>query len=372
MLSHEDNDFVSRVGPGTPMGTLMREYWIPAMLASELPHPDSDPVRALCLLGEKLIAFRDSSGQIGLINNLCPHRGASLFFGRNEEDGLRCVYHGWKFDRLGNCVDMPNEPAESNFKARISATAYPCIERGGIVWAYLGPRETPPPLPDFEANQLPEDEQLVSATMRNCNWLQALEGDLDTSHLGFLHSGGDQAGDRRAPGSFGYYTVADRSPRYMAIDTDYGAMYGAYRPAEPGYLYWRVAQFLFPFYTQIPTGILGHQVLSRAWVPMDDYHVMFFFYMGTRGTVCAASTDAQAPAARGLAMREDSTGSWYGRHRLVQDAEQQRLLDRPRSATRRMRSYMGIEGIPVQDGAVTESMGSLLNSVPMSTSAART
>src|SRR6266536_5482978 len=124
MLSKIDNETVSRVGPGTPMGTLMRQYWLPALLSSELPKPDSDPVRVV-LLGEHLIAFRDSTGQVGLIENHCPHRGASLFFGRNEEAGLRCVYHGWKFDVTGQCVDMPNEPPESNFAQRIRLKAYP-------------------------------------------------------------------------------------------------------------------------------------------------------------------------------------------------------------------------------------------------------
>src|SRR5215211_5320109 len=155
VLKREDNELVTRVGPGTPMGEAMRRYWMPALLSEELPGPDSDPLRVR-LLGEDLIAFRDSNGVVGLIANNCPHRGASLFFGRSEGSGLRCVYHGWKFDVAGNCVDMPNEPAESDFKSKVNAVAYPCVERNGLVWAYLGPRSTPPPLPDLEANMLPE------------------------------------------------------------------------------------------------------------------------------------------------------------------------------------------------------------------------
>ena len=146
MLSTADNDYLCRIGPGTPMGNLMRQYWVPAMLSRELPTPDSDPRRVM-LLGEQLIGFRDSNGKVGLIQNHCPHRGASLFFGRNEEAGLRCVYHGWKFDTDGTCLDMPNEPAESDFKTKVKAVAYPTHERGGIIWAYLGPRTEPPPLP---------------------------------------------------------------------------------------------------------------------------------------------------------------------------------------------------------------------------------
>src|SRR5690348_5061050 len=155
MLSSEENALLTRVGPGTPMGTLLRRYWLPAMLAEEVPAPDCSPVRVM-LLGEELVAFRDTEGRIALLGAHCPHRGASLFFGRNEEHGLRCVYHGWKFDVAGSCVDMPNEPAESDFKHKIRATAYPVEERGGILWAYLGPAEHQPGLPEFEWTHVPE------------------------------------------------------------------------------------------------------------------------------------------------------------------------------------------------------------------------
>jgi len=183
MLKKEDNERICRVAPGTVMGNFMRQYWIPAMLSSELPSPDSDPVRIM-LLGEKLIAFRDSNGQVGLFANNCPHRGASLFLGRNEESGLRCVYHGWKFETTGQCVDMPNEPAESDFRTRVKAVAYPTHEQGGVVFAYMGPRSEPPPMPDLEPLSPPVEKLAVRAIQRECNWLQALEGEIDTSHFG--------------------------------------------------------------------------------------------------------------------------------------------------------------------------------------------
>src|SRR5437588_7301449 len=183
MLKQEENELITRVGPGTPMGSLMREYWVPAMLSSELPSPDSDPVRVL-LLGEQLIGFRDSNSNVGLLQNNCPHRGASLFFGRTEEAGIRCVYHGWKFDTAGNCIDMPHEPAESDFKHKVKAVAYPCQERNGIVWTYMGPRSEPPPLPNLEANL--SARAMVRVIQRQCNWVQGLEGDVDTSHASFL------------------------------------------------------------------------------------------------------------------------------------------------------------------------------------------
>src|SRR5712692_5046586 len=186
MLSKEVNELLCRVGPGTPMGDLMRYYWIPGALSSELPEADGRPVR-FRLLGENLIAFRASSGRVGVLPNNCPHRGASLFFGRNEEDGLRCVYHGWKFDVTGRCVDMPNEPPESNFKDKVRAWAYPCVERNGIIWTYMGPRETPPPLPDLLPNLDPNCR--AGKRLQRCSYMQALEGDIDTVHKGFLHAG---------------------------------------------------------------------------------------------------------------------------------------------------------------------------------------
>src|ERR1043166_3176266 len=169
MLSKEDNELLCRVGPGTPMGDLMRQYWIPAARSDELPAPNGPPLRVR-LLGESLIAFRVSSGAVGLIQNSCPHRGASLFYGRNEAEGLRCVYHGWKFDVSGRCVDMPIEPATSTYKDKIRARAYPCVERGGLVWAYLGPRATPPPLPELEPTMLAGSS--IQVYQRRCNWMQ--------------------------------------------------------------------------------------------------------------------------------------------------------------------------------------------------------
>ncbi|MBV8087662.1 MAG: Rieske 2Fe-2S domain-containing protein [Chloroflexi bacterium] len=362
MLSQTDNDTISRVGPGTPMGALFRQYWLPALLSSELPNPDSDPVRVL-ILGEKLIAFRDTNGQVGLIQNHCPHRGASLFFGRNEEAGLRCVYHGWKFDLTGQCVDMPNEPAESNFKTKVKATAYPTHERNGIVWAYMGPRPTPPPLPDFEANQLPEGEYAVQGMIRDCNWLQALEGDIDTSHLAFLHHGGNRAEDA-APGSFLYYTLADRRPKFEALDTDYGVMSGAYRPVGDDRRYWRIAQYLFPCFVMIPSGVLGLQIWTRAWVPMDDEHCMFFGMqqrnlMALRRPVgTAAPNQAALPRTGGMRYLPNGT-DWLARHRVVQHADNDYLIDRDLQRTNQgFNGYTGIVGV-VQDTMVTESMGAI-------------
>src|SRR5215217_1739547 len=195
VLSQTDNELLCRVGPGTAMGALFRRFWLPAMMPSEIPEADSPPVR-LRLLGEDLVAFRDTSGTIGVVAENCPHRGASLFFGRNEDAGIRCVYHGWKFDASGACVDMPNEPPESNFKSKVKVTAYPCVERGGVIWTYMGPPESQPALPNLEWIRAPEGWCWVSKAYQECNYLQAIEGGLDTSHSSFIHRFFDEQGRR--------------------------------------------------------------------------------------------------------------------------------------------------------------------------------
>src|SRR6266513_1544718 len=242
MLSVQDNELLCRVGPGTPMGELMRQYWIPALPSSEFPSPDSPPKR-MRLLSENLVMFRDTKGDVGCFAEACPHRGASLFFGRNEEAGLRCVYHGWKFDVAGNCIDMPNEPAESDFKHKVKAVAYQTRERGGIVWAYLGSRKTPPPLPDLEGNALPGAQ--TWAYQQSANWFHILEGHIDTAHVSFLHYGGIQPEDV-PQGTFSEYQLRQRSAHFEVIDTEAGASYAARRPGYDGMVYWRVAQWMFP------------------------------------------------------------------------------------------------------------------------------
>ena len=361
MLSASDNELMCRVGPGTPTGEMIREHWIPALMSRELPTPDSDPVRVR-LLSEDLVAFRDTSGAVGLIDNYCPHRRASLFFGRNEECGLRCVYHGWKFDVHGDCVDMPSEPAESNFKDKVKIKAYPCTERNGIIWTYMGPRGQLPPLPDIEPNMHPDDvEQSVWTAMRDCNFVQALEGDIDTSHLGFLHLG-SVTPDKLTPGSYDYYTVKDRAPLgYDVIDTDYGTSYGAWRPAEEDSIYWRVAHFLLPFYTMIPTSVLGWQILVRAWVPIDDEHTMFWNICGpnpfARGIGSDNKRGQQVAGASLLPEFLPQTSGFLGRWRLAANAENDYRIDREAQKTNKI--FTGISGIHLQDQSVTEQMGAI-------------
>ena len=273
MKQSKDSEELTRVGPGTVMGGFMRQYWIPAAKSSELK-ADGAPMR-LMLLGEKLIAFRDTQGRVGVMDHRCAHRCASLFLGRNEEDGIRCTYHGWKFDVTGKCVDMPSVPAHQDFKEKVQLKAYKTAERNGLIWVYMGARETPPPLPMIEVTMLPEAEVDIFFVQRECNWVQSLEGDIDTSHFGFLHAGHLDA-DNVPSGHPLDHTAGDRAPQYHVRDVPWGTSYGAYREVQgTEQTYWRFANFMMPFWTQTPQGEFPLHVHARAWVPMDDEHTMF-------------------------------------------------------------------------------------------------
>jgi phthalate 4,5-dioxygenase len=378
MLSQEDNEVLCRVGPGTPMGNLFRQYWLPAMLSAEIADPDGDQVRVK-LLGEELIAFRDTDGEVGLIGNLCPHRRASLYYARNEENGLRCIYHGWKFDKSGQCVDMPIEPPESNFKLRIKAKAYPCVERNGVVWTYMGPRETPPPLPEIEGNMV-EGAICKTAMVRDCNWMQALEGDIDTGHFSWLHIGHVKPED--AEGDFLRYQASDRHPKLSVVETEWGTTYAAFIEATEEKNYVRMAHFLFPCYTMIPQGAVMANRGLRAWVPMDDTHVMWLMMSapplvdlalnatkpGTGLAGRAASAGGGRPDTSALGdgplagNRENPlvrTSDWYGRFRSPHLADHDYDLDRDEA--RQRKSFTGLSSVTMEDHVVTESMGELLD-----------
>ena len=356
MTTAAESKILTQTGPGTPMGELMREYWIPAAKSEELV-ADGDPVR-LVLLGEKLIAFRDTDGNVGVMDHRCPHRCASLFFGRNEEGGIRCVYHGWKFDTEGNCLDMANVPPHQDFKHKVHAKAYKTEESAGLIWVYMGEREQAPPLPALEPLLLPEGETRVFMVMRNCNYMQALEGDIDTSHFSFLHAGGVDLA-QVDPEEMARLNLVDPRPQYEVADTDWGTMYGAYRPANDSQTYWRVAHFLFPFWTMPPDGDFEYHLVSRAWVPMDDEHTMFVHISWT-GNKQGLRTDKNGDPLPGIAMGNEflpNTTDWYGRWRLKASAENDYLLDR--DAQRTGGNFSGITGIHLQDQAVTESMGGI-------------
>src|SRR5262245_42495279 len=321
---------LTRVGAGTIMGELMRCYWLPAALSSELVR-DGAPVRLL-LLGEKLVAFRDSAGRVGVMDHRCPHRGASLFLGRNEEGGLRCIYHGWKFDVAGNCLDMPSLPPPG-FKQKVKAKAYQVVERAGVVWVYMGPRRDAPPLPGFEILDLPPAEINVSFIQRDCNYLQALEGEIDTSHFGFLHAGHVDPDDLAEDEPL-RHTVTNRAPLYHLAETAWGTQYAGYREAEPGRTYWRFGNFLFPFWTQAPNGEFGSHMHARAWVPLDDEHTMFCFLWWKRAQSAMslpqpAFKDGRPIGGTGRGNKLlPNTTDWLGRWRMAANPSNDWGLDR--------------------------------------------
>jgi phthalate 4,5-dioxygenase oxygenase subunit len=276
MLSKEDNEILTRVGPGTPMGNLLRRYWTPALLSSEVPEPDSPPIRVR-LLGEDLVAFRDSDGQVGLFPQACPHRGASLFFGRNEDAGLRCVYHGWKFDTSGACVDMPSESAESNFKNKVRINAYPTHESGGVIWTYMGPRETMTGFRDFGTDSLTREEWRASKMYSSCNWVQAMEGNMDTAHISWLHQyfgvldtpddGTDKPGYPTNAMSWKFW-ASDRAPRLDVDETWYGYRYAGIRTTPNGHTHVRISAYCIPYTTVVATIPFGSG--GGLFVPIDD------------------------------------------------------------------------------------------------------
>jgi phenylpropionate dioxygenase-like ring-hydroxylating dioxygenase large terminal subunit len=356
MTTKAEGELLTRVGPGTALGGLMREYWIPAALSSELT-ADGPPVR-LVLLGEKLIAFRDSAGRVGIMDHRCPHRCASLFYGRNEDSGIRCIYHGWKFDVDGNCLDQPNLPEHQVFKHKVKAKAYRAYEKNGLVWVYMGARAVPPPLPGFEALGLPESQLRITFAQRDCNWLQAFEGDIDTSHFSFLHLGGLKP-DEVAEDQVGRHVVANRRPDFEFLPTEYGAVYGAFRDAGAGQNYWRVGHYLFPFWTMPPTGPFRENAVVRGWVPMDDTHTMFLSvsWTGTTQSIRSRKDGTPIPGHIGQVFHRPNGTGWHERWRLIDDASND--YGQSREMQKSGGSYTGIVGIHLQDQCITESMGDI-------------
>jgi len=358
MLSREDNELIVRVGPGTPMGNVLRSYWLPAVLSEEVER-DSTPLRVR-LLGEDLIAFRDTSGKVGLLAHNCPHRGASLFFGRNEEGGLRCVYHGWKFSADGACLDMPNEPPESDFRQKVRAIAYPTRERNGVVWAYLGGTEgVLPELPDLEWDLVSPAQRYATKRVQDCNWVQAVEGGIDPSHSGFLHA--PLHVDPSAMSPRDRYRL-DRRPHFALLETAYGLRIGARRLADHDRFYWSITHFMMPFYNAFNSGSGDDQqpsVGGFAWVPMDDTTTMAWCFTWNpqrplrddeRGDHPRVRTGVHLTPSARLPATSAPGGAW----RPVARRDNDYLLDREIQRTRR---FFGVPGISPQDAAVQESMG---------------
>lgn len=351
-MRKEQNDLLTQTNAGTPMGAMFRRYWLPALLAEELPKPGCPPVRVK-LLGEPMVALRDQDGRLGLIEEFCAHRRVSLWFGRHEEGGIRCPYHGWKYDVTGQCVDVPSEPAESGYCNKIKLKGYPLIERGGVLWTYMGPPEHQPPEPEWEFITVPRDQSFTSKRLQECNWLQALEGGIDSSHVSWLHRGALNSDPLFKGAKGNQYNLNDARPIFEVVEAPGGLYIGARRNAENGNYYWRITPWVMPCFTMVPPRG-DHPVHGHFWVPIDD------------GNCWAWSFDyhpVRALTAREVQAMRDGHGIHVkyvpGTYRPLANKDNDYLIDRVGQAAGLTMS--GVEGIGMQDASLQESMGPIVD-----------
>lgn len=355
MLSREENELLTRVGPDTAMGRLMRRYWVPAVLSSEL-EAGGDPKRVR-LLGEDLVAFRDTEGRVGLVDEACPHRGASLALARAEGCGLRCLYHGWLIGTDGRILETPPEPEELGFKERVRALAYPTNEAGGVVWAYLGPTDAQPPLPIFEFATVPPEHVHIMKASLACNWAQVLEGILDSAHSNYLHSNVIKPAKRSGSALDADLNINrpsnDGKPRLEVRNTEYGFRYAAIRkPLQHAdkFAYVRTSLFMAPFWGMVPSATGWGNV--QAMVPIDDDRTAFYHFKYCLDAPISPEERTRHEAWAGMRMGLDIDPATF-RPRASRDNTW--LQDR--TLMQRGESWSGLPGVAVEDFAVEESMG---------------
>ena len=348
-MTSEQNEQLTRSGPGTLLGDLFRRYWIPAILAEEIAEKDGPPVRVK-LLGEKLVAFRDTDGRIGMIDEFCAHRGVSLWFGRNEECGLRCPYHGWKYDVSGHCVDLPSEAEQTGMRARIKLKSYPTLEQGGVIWTYMGPPELRPAPPALEWTLVPAENRFASKRVQECNYLQAIEGGIDSSHVSFLHSGALNRDPLFKEGTrANTYNLSDRMPHFEVVEYEGGLLIGARRQADNDRWYWRITPFILPWHTLIPPRA-GHPIGGHAWVPIDDENCWAWSINYHPKRALTASELKAMKDGKGIHVKY-LPGTFIPFANKTNDY----LMDR--STQKSGVNYSGVEGIAMQDASLQESMG---------------
>jgi phthalate 4,5-dioxygenase oxygenase subunit len=348
MLRKEQNDLLTQTGPGTSMGQMFRCYWIPALMAEELPENECPPVRVK-LLSERLLAFRDTDGNYGLIDEFCAHRGVSLWFGRNEESGLRCPYHGWKYDVNGQCIDVPSEPQESGFCQKVKLKSYPLVKLGPVLWTYMGPPDQKPPLPEWEFAVVPPEQTFISKRWQESNWLQAMEGGIDSSHVSFLHRG-DLHSDPLFKGAKGnQYNLSDMRPHFEVVEQPGGLYIGARRNAENGNYYWRITPWVMPCFTMIPPRA-DHPIHGHFWIPIDDDNCWAWSYDFHPVRALYDSEVAAMKDGAGVHCKVEP-----GTFRPIANKDNDYLMDR--AAQRAGTTYSGIAGFAIQDSSLQESMG---------------
>jgi phenylpropionate dioxygenase-like ring-hydroxylating dioxygenase large terminal subunit len=355
-FTRKENEALTRVGRGTPMGGLFRQYWLPVVPTAHLEEPGGRPIRVK-LLGEELVLFRTRAGNVGLIGAYCPHRLGPLFFGCVEETGLRCPYHGWKFAPDGKCIEMPNIPEEQRFTDEIHHPAYPCIEQGGIIWTYMGREKEQPSLPDFEYLRVTDDHRNYRLFYQQCNYLQVLEGGIDPTHVMWLHSPYDlsdeQLAQKQQPAQ---HLVANKSGARTPIDVEIadtagGFTYGAKRPLGEGKSLWRINQFIMPFYT-MPPG--GDQKQARAYIPVDDENCVKWQIKWYPAPSHKKTTqETLRPPFEEEAYDPPTNSVPFGHIRTKAKKSNDYLID---WATHKERRF-GISGVNLQDICVTENEG---------------
>ncbi len=298
------------------------------------------------ILGEKLLAFRDTDGEVGLIDEFCSHRGVSLYFGRNEENGIRCAYHGLKFARSGECVDVPSAP---DLCKNMGIKAYPCIERAGVVWAYMGPQDKQPAAPEVEWCTLPASQVFVSKRLQECNYLQAMEGGIDTSHVSYVHRFEVDDDPMHRGTKANDYIKADGNVIFEIEKSDCGLTLYGRRNGEPDSYYWRITQWLFPWYTLIPP-FGEHALGGHVWVPIDDEHCWAWSINFHPNKPLSAEERRHMEEGRGIHCQYEP-----GTFRTKANKDNDYLIDR--RAQQEKRAYSGVFGIAVQDASLQESMG---------------
>jgi phthalate 4,5-dioxygenase oxygenase subunit len=351
MLTAEENELLTRVEGDAPMGRLMRRHWVPAALSEQLA-PDGKPLR-VSLFGEKLVAFRDGVGKVGLLGEFCPHRKVSLAFGRNENCGLRCLYHGWKFDVAGNVVDMPSEPVASGLAGKTKHLSYPTREAGGFVWAYMGPAGT---MPEFEAPPwapTPDTHVAIAKVRVGCNWAQVMEGQIDSAHSSSLHSSDMRPakGDARAKGDHWVRPSTDKNPRIQVARTGYGMRYAAIRRPivdAATHDYVRITTYVAPFTALIPPNATYN--VTSVIVPRDDTSCDFHFIAWAEPGMEGISTEEW----RRFCVLEPGVDVDAEFRPIKRSGANDYLQDRAAMADG---EFTGIRGIPNQDIAMWETMG---------------
>ena len=355
MLTAADNHMLTRTGVDTPMGQFFRRFWQPVALSRELPEPDGAPLRVQ-IMGEQLVAFRSSDGTVGLVDARCPHRGADLYFGRNENGAIRCVFHGWQFDVQGRAVELPNVPAGASYHGSLRIKAYPTQEYGEVVWAYLGPDpwgKSLPDVPQLEFGSLPASHRFVTKKLQECNWAQSIEGALDTSHFSFLHMPAPSVPSNANPDAPAdekrlRWIRDDPQPEFSLQEHQVGFVVGGARRADDGVRYWRSAQFAMPSHSTTPSTLPGETHFGYTWVPIDDQNCWIYTY----------AWNPDRP------LTEDEVQKFQGGHGVIAEVDEHFLPIRNRANEylidrqhQKHISFTGVRGVAEQDAMIQDSQG---------------